>query len=249
MIPKIIHYCWFGRNEMPTLVQKCIKSWKEHLPDYEFKLWNEEAFNINSNEWCRGAYENKKYAFVADYVRLIVLYEHGGIYLDTDEKMEKSLNPFVEKDVAFMGFEDGKVLSMGVTGFPPKHHLIAELLEYYNQPFSMDIIRTNVSNAVAATNYLVKRYGLKTNNNEQIIENIHIYPRTYFNAMDFFGNWDRSSNTTTVHLYMGSWLPDTERYKLNRRKTLYWRVGKWIWVHTGLQQLKGYIMKNRTPNN
>ena len=104
MIPKIIHYCWFGRNEMPTLVQKCIKSWKEHLPDYEFKLWNEEAFNINSNEWCRGAYENKKYAFVADYVRLIVLYEHGGIYLDTDEKMEKSINAFVEIVVAFMVF-------------------------------------------------------------------------------------------------------------------------------------------------
>ena len=155
---------------MPPLVQKCIKSWKKHLPDYEFKLWNEEAFNINSNEWCKGAYENKKYAFVADYVRLIVLYEHGGIYLDTDEKMEKSLSPFVERDAAFMGFEDGKVLSMGVMGFPPKHHLIAELLEYYNQPFSMDIIRTNVSNAVTATNYLVKRYGLKTNNSEQVIE-------------------------------------------------------------------------------
>ncbi len=89
MIPKIIHYCWFGGKEMPPLVQKCIKSWKEHLPDYEFKLWNEENFDINSSEWCKGAYENKKYAFVADYVRLIALYKNGGIYLDTDEKMEK----------------------------------------------------------------------------------------------------------------------------------------------------------------
>lgn len=158
--------------------------------------------------------------------------------------MEKSLNPFVEKDTAFMGFEDGKVLSMGVMGFPPKHHLIAELLEYYNQPFSMDIIKKNVSNAVAATNYLVKKYGLKTDNSEQIIENVHIYPRTYFNAMDFFGNWDRSLNTTTVHLYMGSWLPDTEKKKLNRRRTLYWKFGKWIWVHTGLQKIKGYIIRN-----
>lgn len=112
MIPKIIHYCWFGGSEMPLLVQKCVKSWKEHLPDYEFKLWNEESFDINSSEWCKGAYKNKKYAFVADYVRLKTLYEYGGVYLDTDEKMEKSLNPFVEKDAAFMGFEDGKVLSM-----------------------------------------------------------------------------------------------------------------------------------------
>ena len=158
MIPKIIHYCWFGGKEMPPLVQKCIKSWKEHLPDYEFKLWNEENFDINSSEWCKGAYENKKYAFVADYVRLIALYKNGGIYLDTDEKMEKSLNPFVEKDIAFMGFEDGKVLSMGVMGFPPKHHIIAELLEYYNQPFSMDIITQNTSNVVIVTNYLAEKY-------------------------------------------------------------------------------------------
>ena len=78
MIPKIIHYCWFGGKEMPPLVQNCIKSWKEHLPDYEFKLWNEENFDINSSEWCKGAYENKKYAFVADYVRLIALYKNGG---------------------------------------------------------------------------------------------------------------------------------------------------------------------------
>lgn len=238
MIPKIIHYCWFGCSEMPPLVQKCVKSWKEHLPDYEFKLWNEESFDINSSEWCKGAYKNKKYAFVADYVRLKALYEYGGVYLDTDEKMEKSLNPFVEKDVAFMGFEDGKVLSMGVMGFPPKHHLIAEILEYYKQPFSMDIIRSNMANAVVVTNYLVEKYGLKSDNSEQLIGDLHIYPRTYFNAMDFFGNWDRTSKTTTIHLYMGSWLPDNEKQKLNRRKTWYFRFSKWIYVNTGLQRLK-----------
>ena len=244
MIPKIIHYCWFGGKEMPPLVQKCIKSWKEHLPDYEFKLWNEENFHINSSEWCKGAYENKKYAFVADYVRLIALYKNGGIYLDTDEKMEKSLNPFVEKDIAFMGFEDGKVLSMGVMGFPPKHHIIAELLEYYNQPFSMDIITQNTSNVVIVTNYLAEKYRLKTDNSEQLIGDVHIYPRTYFNAMDFFGNWDKTSNTTTVHLYMGSWLPDEAKQKLDRRKKWYWKLSKWIWVHIGLQKLKKCITTN-----
>ena len=238
MIPKIIHYCWFGGKELPPLITKCIKSWKEHLPDYEFKLRNEESFYINSSEWCKGAYQNKKYAFVADYVRLKALYEYGGVYLDTDEKMEKSLNPFVEKDVAFMGFEDGKVLSMGVMGFPPKHHLIAEFLEYYKQSFSMDIIRSNMANAVVVTNYLVEKYGLKSDNSEQLIGDLHIYPRTYFNAMDFFGNWDRTSKTTTIHLYMGSWLSDTERQKLNRRKTWYFRFSKWIYVNTGLQRLK-----------
>ena len=243
MIPKIIHYCWFGGQELPDLVKKCIETWHKYLPDYEFKLWNEESFDINSSEWCKGAYEAKKYAFVADYVRLVKLYEEGGIYLDTDEKLEKSLNRFVENDEAFMGFEDGKVLSMGVMGFPPKHKLISELMQYYKQPFTMDIVNNNIPNVVVVTNYLSKHYALRTDNSEQLIAGVHIYPKTYFNAMDFFGNWDRTENTTSVHLYMGSWLPDESKKKLYRRKTWYWRIGKWVWVHSGLQTLKAKIKR------
>lgn len=242
-IPKIIHYCWFGNKELPELVIKCIDTWHKHLPDYEFRLWNEETFDISSSEWCKGAYEHKKYAFIADYVRLLKLYEEGGVYLDTDEKLEKSLNPFVQKDTAFMGFEDGKVLSMGVIGFPAKHHLLEELLAYYNQPFSMKIITDNIPNVVVVTHYLANKYGLKLDNSEQIICNdVHIYPRTYFNPMDFFGNWDRSDKTTTVHLYMGSWLPEDIKKSLDKRKTRMWRLGKWVWVHSGMQSLKAKIM-------
>lgn len=228
MIPKIIHYCWFGSKELPELVKKCIATWHKHLPDYEFKLWNEETFDINSSEWCIGAYKEKKYAFIADYVRLIKLYEYGGIYLDTDIKLEKSLTPFIEKDEAFMGFEDGKILSMGLLGFPPQHHVIKEFLYYYSQPFSLNLIDNNISNALITTNYLVEKYNLQSDNSEQIIENIHIYPRTYFNPMDFFGNWDRSKNTVAVHLYMGSWLPENAQKKLNRRKKWWWKSLKWI---------------------
>lgn len=85
---------------------------------------------------------------------------------------------------------------------------------------------------------------LKTDNSEQLIGDVHIYPRTYFNAMDFFGNWDKTSNTTTVHLYMGSWLPDEAKQKLDRRKKWYWKLSKWIWVHIGLQKLKKCITTN-----
>lgn len=88
-IPKTIHYCWFGKNDLPPLVKKCIKSWHKYLPDYEFKLWDEQSFDITSNKWCQEAYKQKKYAFVADYVRLKVLYEQGGIYLDTDIQLYK----------------------------------------------------------------------------------------------------------------------------------------------------------------
>lgn len=95
-IPKLIHYCWFGKKELPPLVKKCIISWKKHLPDYEFKLWNEENFDINSNEWCKSAYLAKKYAFVADYCRLIKLYEYGGVYL---EAVLISFDKFVKHDL------------------------------------------------------------------------------------------------------------------------------------------------------
>lgn len=245
-IPKIIHYCWFGNKELPELVTKCIDTWHKHLPNYEFRLWNEETFDINSSEWCKSAYEHKKYAFVADYVRLLKLYEEGGVYLDTDEKLEKSLDPFVQNDTAFMGFEDGKVLSMGVVGFPAKHHLLEELLAYYNQPFSMKVITDNIPNVVVVTHYLADKYGLKLDNSEQIICNdVHIYPKTYFNPMDFFGNWDRSDKTTTVHLYMGSWLPEDVKKSLDRRKTKMWRLGKWVWVHSGMQSLKAKIINRK----
>ena len=143
-----------------------------------------------------------------------------------------------------MGFEDGKVLSMGVMGFPPKHKLISELMQYYKQPFTMDIVNNNIPNVVVVTNYLSKHYALRTDNSEQLIAGVHIYPKTYFNAMDFFGNWDRTENTTSVHLYMGSWLPDDSKKKLDRRKTWYWRIGKWVWVHSGLQTLKAKIKRN-----
>lgn len=114
-IPKTIHYCWFGKNDLPPLVKKCIKSWHKYLPDYEFKLWDEQSFDITSNKWCQEAYKQKKYAFVADYVRLKVLYEQGGIYLDTDIQLYKSLNPFLSNE-AFMGFERDEILSI-IHGF------------------------------------------------------------------------------------------------------------------------------------
>lgn len=234
MVPKIIHYCWFGNNEMPPLVQKCIKSWKIYLPDYEFRFWNEETFDVNCNAWCSQAYQAKRYAFVADYCRLIALYNEGGIYLDTDIKICKSLNTFLNQN-AFMGFEDGKVLSMGVIGMTAQFPILKEALEYYDKTaFSETIIAENIANVVVFTKLLEEKYGLVRNNTEQWVAGIHIYPRTYFNPMDFFGNWDSSKHTVAIHLYMGSWLPESEQRKVRFRKTLLFKISKMIW-----EQLKG----------
>lgn len=98
MIPKIIHYCWFGRGNMPIVIKWCIEGWKKKMPDYQLKLWNEDNFDVDSTEWTRTSYAAKKYAFVADYVRLYALYTEGGIFLDADMKVLKSFDKYLEYD-------------------------------------------------------------------------------------------------------------------------------------------------------
>lgn len=231
MIPKIIHYCWFGNKDIPALESKCIATWNNVLHDYEFKLWNEKSFDINSSIWCRGAYNLRKYAFVADYVRLKCLYDYGGIYLDTDVKMLKSFNPLLEQN-GFLCFEDvkGEVIATCVIGVEAKNPLIKELLGYYEQDFSVDIVNTFSSNALMFAQKF-QCHGLKLNGLEQIIQGIHIYPRTYFCPMDYFSNWDKTKNTYCVHMFSGSWLPNDEKKKLDGRRKLWWRIGKYAYVH------------------
>lgn len=113
MIPKKIHYCWFGKGKMPELALKCIESWRVNLPDYELKEWNENSFDINSNFYVKEAYESRKFAFVTDYVRLYALYTEGGIYMDTDVEVLKNLDPFLDLP-AFSGFEDNVHIPTGI---------------------------------------------------------------------------------------------------------------------------------------
>ena len=231
MIPKIIHYCWFGRGEYSPLIQKCLKTWTEHLPDYQIKIWNEDTFDIHSCNWTEQAYKARKYAFVSDYVRLRALHEYGGIYLDTDIKVIKSFNDLLAQD-AFMCFEDAKgdIIASCVIGSIPRHPFIKKCMEYYNQDFSISkIVDGNEANVIHITRQL-QEYGLQLGGKEQTVIGIHIYPRTYFVPMDFFSNWDKTSNTYCIHLFSGSWLPDDKQKQLARRKTLWWRVLKYIYT-------------------
>lgn len=231
-IPKIIHYCWFGNREIPKFESKCIKTWRNLLPDYEFVLWNEDNFDVRSNEWVRKAYEEKKYAFVADYVRLYALIKYGGIYLDTDVKMLKSFDNLLHLD-GFMCFEDlaGELIATCVIGMKKGHEFLEELLEYYNRDFDADDIVNNFkSNALMFTEKL-KSHGLQLNGQKQIVKEISIFPRTYFCPMDYFSNWDKTEDTYCIHLFSGSWLPESEYNRLAGRRKLWWRIGKYIYVH------------------
>ena len=139
-IPKVIHYCWFGKNKLSKSAKKCIKSWKKHLPNYEIIEWNENNFDINCNEYVREAYKSKKYAFVSDYARIYALYNYGGIYMDTDVEVIKSLDKFLCND-AFAGLENEYSIQTAVMGcckgnllfkefliLPPKFWLLSEYI-------------------------------------------------------------------------------------------------------------------------
>ena len=130
-IPKTIHYCWFGNNDKPTIVKKCIESWEKNLSDYEIIEWNEETFNIECNDFVKEAYEKKMYAFVSDYVRVYALYNYGGIYLDTDVEVNKSFNDLLEND-SIWGFEEKNYIATSTIGARKGNELIKEFLDEYN---------------------------------------------------------------------------------------------------------------------
>ncbi len=131
MIPKIIHYCWFGGNEKPKLAKKCIESWKKFCPDYEIVEWNEQNVDVNMNAYTKMCYENKKFAFLTDYVRLLVVEKHGGIYFDTDVELLCSFDDMLDND-AFFGFENPEYVNTGVGfGAEKGNLLVTQMLEEY----------------------------------------------------------------------------------------------------------------------
>ena len=178
MIPKKIHYCWFGRGEKPKLTEKCIESWKKYCPNYELIEWNEDNFDINSNQYVREAYENRKFAFVTDYVRLYVLNKFGGIYMDTDVEVIKPLDDFL-KCKAFSSFENNNYIPTGIIAAEKGNKWIKTLLEDYD---NLHFIKNNeldlTPNTVRITNTTIKKFGLLPISSYQELDNgnVTIYP-------------------------------------------------------------------------
>lgn len=214
MIPKIIHYCWFGGNPIPDEAKKYMESWLKYCPDYEIIEWNESNFDINENNYCREAYEAKKWAFVTDYVRLKVLYEYGGFYMDTDVEVVKPLDPLREYN-AVSGYESNKGISTGIIGATAQNEWIKFLLEDYRdrhflKPEGNFDLTTNV---VTITNLTVKKYGLSLKGQMQFFgENMIFLPFDYLCAKDMVsGEIAVTSNTYTIHHFSGSWLSEENR--------------------------------------
>ncbi len=220
MIPKIVHYCWFGRNPLPKSAEKCIASWKKYLPDYEIKEWNEDNFNVNIIPYTQQAYEAKKYAFVSDYARFWILYHFGGIYFDTDVELIKRIDDIIERG-AFMGIEvpsaNGRLpqvapgLGLGVE----KGHLFyKKILEVYTHlSFHNSDGSLNQKTIVSYNTELLKELGMKPTNILQQVANIWIYPSDFFNPLDdLTGTLHITNNTRSIHWYSGSW-SDSSKFR------------------------------------
>lgn len=243
MIPKKIHYCWFGRGEMPSLAQKCLDSWRRHMPEYELIRWDEDNFDLDSYPFAKQAYDAKKYAFVADVCRLHALFQEGGIYMDTDVEIIKPLDNLFLQHTAFAGFENGLYLNTGLMASVSGGNWIKDLLSYYNDKVFCDKDGTLdlTPNTQFVTTFMANKKFILLNDSFQNIEGYcTIYPSSYFSPKC----WQTLKVNITVHTYCihhfaGSWLPDPI---LNwRYKTVQFILGKERTkrVFNCYQQIKG----------
>ena len=217
MIPKIIHYCWFGGKPLPKLAQKCIASWKKFLPDYEIKRWDENNFDLNICAYTKEAYQAKKWAFVSDYARFDILYKYGGLYFDTDVEIIKPLDDLLARG-GFMGLERNFDSNIGVNpglglAVAPGLGLYKEILDAYHvQHFVNEGGSLNETTVVTYTTEILKKHGLQNKPGIQKVAGINIYPKEYFNPIEHVtGRLVITNNTYSIHHYMASWCTSASR--------------------------------------
>lgn len=207
MIPKKIHYVWFGGKEKPKKIRDCMATWEKHLVDYEIIEWNESNFDVHSHPYIKEAYENKKWAYVSDYVRAKVLFDQGGIYLDTDVLVLDNLND-LRKNRAFVGFENPNYPFTAVWGCEKHHPLAKSILEMYDQvEFQYDVNdEMKFVNTKTVSEILVNQYHCLVNNKYQVLEeDIAVYPDKIL--------CNPSAESSTIHVFTGTWVEAKKTFK------------------------------------
>lgn len=219
LIPQKIHYCWFGEKQLPDFLQKCIQSWSVLCPEYEIVEWNEKNYDVNRHKFTKEAYEQSKYGFVTDMARLDILYENGGIYLDTDVTLVKNLDDCLYQS-GFIGVEKwGNVNTGGGCGFIKNHPMLRKIIEYRDQfSFVMEDGSLNVeTNGVYETRPFLEA-GFKPNNTLQFIDGVTVYPSYINHPYDYMScEMQKKESTVSIHHFYGGWLEEEER--INRINT------------------------------
>ena len=206
-IPKIIHYCWFGENPKSELIEKCIASWKKYAPDFKIIEWNENNYDIDRYIYTKQAYREKKYAFVSDVARFQVLFEYGGIYLDTDVELLKPIDQLLNTDI-FMAYDQRSKIASGlVFGSTARNKILEQILDYYrNNNFLLSNGRPNTTTVVTIVSNVLENLGIKLDGDYFDIDGITMYPWEYFDPLNYETKEMRiSSNTYAVHYYAMSW--------------------------------------------
>ena len=226
MIPKIIHYCWVGNAPKPKSVLYCIESWKKFCPDYEIKEWNESNYDFSKNHYMKQAYDAKKWGFVPDYARLDIIYQYGGIYLDTDVELVKSFDELLDQD-AFMGFEntgDGEYFVNCGQGFGavPKHEIIKAARDLYD---NLEFINFDGTlNMLASPHYTTQtlcQFGLEQKDKEQKLPNMMIYRSDVLCPKNFrTGKLNVTGKTVSIHHFTASWLDDQIKKEMEHQQLL-----------------------------
>ena len=226
MIPKKIHYCWFGGNPKPKLAEKCFRSWKKYCPGYEIIEWNEDNYDLSAAPlYVRQAYEAKKWAFVTDFVRLQVVCDQGGIYLDTDVELRKPLEQLLENR-AWFGFEDGAHVNTGCGfGAEAGHPVLCEIMEDYREiPFLLDDGSYDILSCPQRNTGAFLRRGLRQDNSRQTLEgDVLILPSDYLNPKDWkTGEICITENTLSIHHFGASWYTPEMMRELKRKQRRQW---------------------------
>ena len=218
-IPKIIHYCWFGRNPLPPMAIKCIESWKKYLPDFEIKEWNEDNFDIAINPYVEEAYHMKKYAFVSDYARFWILYNYGGLYFDIDVELLKPIDDILAKG-PFMGLEGfetwykyrdlkaAPAAGLGMATYP-RMDVVKDMLQYYDGKHFISLKGKPQFKTVVliVADVLLDRGGVIDPDNITVCSGIYLYPEEYFNSKRVAtGKMTITENTRSIHHYAATWV-------------------------------------------
>lgn len=218
MIPKIIHYCWLSGDPIPENLQKCMNSWKKFLPDYEFILWDRNKFDINSTLWTKQAFEAKKYAFAADYIRLYAVYNYGGIYMDMDVEVLKSFNALLDGPY-ILGLESDNGIEAGIFGAEKHAPFLKECLEYYEARSFILENGTYDTRPLPSIMYelLSRLREIKKRNKQEINHNpdkFYAFTPDFLTAKSYkTGEIHTTSNTYTIHHFAGSWVSRKDKIK------------------------------------